>query len=112
MAVCGVGCIDLCNEAIKILGNYFSYNRIKEECNFVKFFFNGQSVLNLWQYQNLTLERRIVVLKSVAISKIVFQARIAAVPTQVIKALETIQTSFLSNNFNPKIKHKTLLQKI
>ena len=31
VAVCGMRCIDLCNEAIKILGSYFSCNsRIKE----------------------------------------------------------------------------------
>ena len=31
VAVCGMRCIDLCNEAIKILGTYFSYSsRIKE----------------------------------------------------------------------------------
>ena len=104
-------CIDLCNEAIKILGTYFSYNRrIKEECNFLKTVSNVQSVLNLWQYRNLTLEGQIVVFKSLAISKIVFQALIAPVPTYVIKTLETIQT-FLWNNSNPKIKHKTLCKR-
>ena len=66
-------------------------------------------VLNLWRYRNLTLEGQIVVFKSLAISKIVFQALIAPVPTQVIKALGTIQTSFLCNN--PKIKHKTLCKR-
>ena len=107
VAVCGMRCTGLCNEAIKILGTYFSYNsRIKEECNFLKIVSNVQSVLNLWRYRNLTLEGRIVVFKSLAISKIVFQALIAPVPTHVIKALETIQTSFLWNNSNPKIKHK------
>ena len=36
-AVCGMRCIDLCNEAIKMLDTYFSYNnRIKEEWNFLK----------------------------------------------------------------------------
>ena len=105
-------CIDLCNEAIKILGTYFSCNsRIKEECNFLKIVSNVQSVSNLWRYRNLTLEGRIVVFKSLAISKIVFQALIAPVPTHVIKALETIQTSFLWNNSNPKIKHKTLCKR-
>ena len=103
-------CIDLCNEAIKILVIYFSYNsRIKEECNFLKIVSNVQSVSNLWRYRNLTLEGRIVVFKSLAISKIVFQALIAPVPTQLIKALGTIQTSFLCNN--PKIKHKTLCKR-
>ena len=113
VAVCGMRCIDLCNDAIKILGTYFSYNsRIKEECSFRKIVSNIQSVLNPWQYQNLTFEGRIVVFKSLAISKIVFQALIAPVPTHVIKALETIQTSFLWNNSNPKIKHKTFCKKI
>ena len=96
--------IDLCNEAIKILGTYFSCNsRIKEEFNFLKIVSNVQSVLNLWRYRNLILEGRIVVFKSLATSKIVFQALITSVPTHVIKALETIQTSFLWNNSNPKI---------
>ena len=112
VAVCGMRCIDLCNDVIKILGTYFSYNsRIKEECSFRKIVSNIQSVLNLWQYQNLTFEGRVVVFKSLAISKIVFQALIAPVPTHVIKALETIQTSFLWNNSNPKIKHKTLCKR-
>ena len=79
-------CIDLYNEAIEILGTYLSYNsRIKEECNFFKIVL--QSVLNLFEGQ-------IVVSKSLAIWKIVFQALIAPVPTHVIKALETIQTTF------------------
>ena len=112
MTICGMRCIDLCNKAIKILGTYFSYKcRIKEGCNFLKIVSNVQCVLNLWRYRNLTLEGRIVVFKSLAISKIVFQALIAPVPTHVIKALETIQTSFLWNNSNPKIKHKTLCKR-
>ena len=108
VAVCGMRCIDLCNEAIKILGTYFSCNsKIKEECNFLNPLsaivpkwsnklptnclsvfdhFGGLAlqglrsfprVLNLWQYGNLTLEGRIVVFKSLAVSKIVFEALIA-----------------------------------
>ena len=101
--------IDLCNEAIKNLGTYFSYNtRKKEVCNFLKTVSNAQSVLNLWRYRNLALEGEIVVFKSLAIPKIIFQALIAPVPTYLIKALETCQTSFLWNNSIPKIKHKTL----
>ena len=36
---------------------------------------------------------------------------IAPAPNYEIKALETIQTSFLWNNSNPKIKHKTLCKR-
>ena len=84
-------CVDLYNEAIKILGTYFPYkNIIKEEYNFLKIVSNVQSVLNLWRYRNLTLEGRIVVFKSLAISKIIFQSLIAPVPTHVTKILETV----------------------
>ena len=52
-----------------------------------------------------------MVFKSLEISKIVFQALIAPLPIHVIKALGTIQTSFLWNNSNPQIKHKTLCKR-
>ena len=58
--ICGMKCIDLCNEAIKILGTYFSYNSRIRECKFLKIVFNVQSVLNLSRYRNLTLEGQIV----------------------------------------------------
>ena len=94
VAVFNMRCIDICNQAIKILVTYFLYNsRIKEECNFLKIVSSVQIVLNLWRYRNFTLEGKIVVFKSLAISKIVFQAQIVPVTTHEIKALETIQTS-------------------
>ena len=99
-AVCGKTRIDLCNEANKILGTYFSHNkRITEECNFFKIISNVQSLI---------FEGRIVVFKSLAISKIVFQSLIAPVPNHIIKVLETIQTSSLWTNSSPKIDHKTI----
>ena len=74
VALCGMRCIELCNETIKILGTYFLYiSRIKEECNLLKIVSNEQSVLNLWRYRNLTLEGQIVVSKNLEISKIAFQ---------------------------------------
>ena len=64
LAVCGMKCIDLCNEAMKILGTYLSYNNtIKEEPNFPKVVSGVYIVLKLWRFRNLTLEERIVVLK-------------------------------------------------
>ena len=49
LAVCGMKCIDLRNEAIKILGTYFSYNNTtKEQSNFIKVVSNVQTVLKLW----------------------------------------------------------------
>ena len=51
LAVCGMKCTDLGNEAIKILGTYFSYNNtIKEESNFLKVVSHVQTVVKLWRF--------------------------------------------------------------
>ena len=80
-AVYDMKCIDLSNEAIKILGVYFSYNqKIKDIIyNIIS---NIQGVLNLWRMRNLTLERRKVVFKTLAISKIVFLALLTKFPSK------------------------------
>ena len=84
VTVRGMRCINLCNEAIKIFATHFSCNsKIKEECNFIKIFSDVQSGLELRRFRNLTLDDRIVVFKILAISKIIFQALIAPVPTQL-----------------------------
>ena len=81
VTVCGIKCIDLRNEAIKILGVYFSYNqKIKDDKNFYNIISNIQGVLNLWRMRNLTLEGRIVVFKTLAILKIFFLALLTKIP--------------------------------
>ena len=89
-------CIDLRNEATKILGVYFSYNqKIKDEKKFYNIISNLQGVLNLWGMRNLTLEGRIVVFKTLEIAKIVFLALLTKIPHQVFRELEKIQKYFL-----------------
>ena len=57
MAVCGIKCIDLTTETIKILGMHFSYNhKLQIQKNFLKNITNMQNVLNLWRTRNITLE--------------------------------------------------------
>ena len=55
--------------------------------------------------RNLTLEEKIAIFKTIAISKIVFQSFIAAVPKHIINELEKIQKTFLWKNSTPKIKN-------
>ena len=89
-------CTDLRNEAIKILGVYFSYHqKIKDEQKFYNIISNIQRVLNLWRMRNSTLEGRIVVFKTLEIWKIVFLALLTKIPYQMVKELEKIQKSFL-----------------
>ena len=60
MAVCGLHCIDLNNDTLKLLGTHFSYNeKLKEEKKH-KTVTDIQQVLKIWKMRNLTLEGKIV----------------------------------------------------
>ena len=60
MAVCGMRCVDLKNDTLKILGTHFSYNeKLKEEKNFYTTVTNIQRVLKIWKMKNLILEGKI-----------------------------------------------------
>ena len=73
MVVCGLRCIGLNNDTSKILGTHFYYNeKLNEEKNFYKTATDIQQVLNIWKKRNLTLEGKIVIFETIAISKIFF----------------------------------------
>ena len=89
VTVCGMRCIDLNIDLIKILGIHFSYNKkLKEEKNFYNIVTDIQRVLKIWKMRKLTLEGKIVIFKTVAISKIVFQSFITTVPKHSVNELE------------------------
>ena len=54
--------------------------------------------------RQLTIEGRIVIFKTLAISKIVYLALLANTPNIKIDELEKIQKKFIWNNSTPKIK--------
>ena len=57
VVVCGVKCIDLCNDTIKITRVHFSYNKEKQtKKKFLKSITKIQNVLNVWQYPVLHLK--------------------------------------------------------
>ena len=58
--------------------------------------------------RNLTIEGKILVFKSLAISKIVHISLITTVPLARINQLNNIQKNFIWSGKNPKIKHSTL----
>ena len=85
MAVCGIQCVDLVLDAIKILGTHFSYNeKLKEEINFCLIKANIERVLKLWKLRNLTLEGKILTFKTLALSKIIFQVFVTPIPVYVL----------------------------
>ena len=95
VAVCGMKHIDLCNYAIKIAAIHFSGNEEKwNQKFFIESITKIQNVLEVWLMHCLTLEGKIVVFKTLAISNIVFPSLISNIPTEVISELERIQKLF------------------
>ena len=57
--------------------------------------------------RHLTLEGKVIVFKTLAISKIIFLLLISKVPSEIISELQRIQKAFLWPS-KPKIKNETL----
>ena len=91
---CGMECIDLMDDIIKILGIYFSYNKnLEQGKNFLNRIVKIQNILKLWKLRNLTIEGRIVVFKSLTISKLIHLVLVTEIPT--IDLLTKIQMELI-----------------
>ena len=62
-----------------------------------------QNVLNLWRMRNITLEGKIIISRTLALSKIVYLTLIISFSKQVIEEIQKIQKAFTRNNLTPKI---------
>ena len=109
-ALCNVKNINLTSDSIRVLGIHFSYDsRIREEKNFTGTIKKICNVLKVWKMRNLTLIGKIVIFKSLAISKIISTSYMSSVPTTVLNNLVTIHKDFIWDGKKPKIKHSTLI---
>ena len=109
MAVCGIKCVNLKLNAIKILGIHFSYNNnLNIAKNFLTAISNVQNVLKIRRMRNLTLEGKILGFKTLDLSKIVHLCFTSVALKQIIEEIENIQKNFLWTHSNPKIEHSTL----
>ena len=96
VALCGMKTLDLVNESIKILGINISYNKsLQNDLNFCETVKNMCNVLNLWKMRHLTIEGKITVFKSLAISKIVYLSLLTSVPKSITDELKIIHKSSL-----------------
>ena len=108
VAVCGMKCFDLCNDTIEITEIHFLYNKEKRnEKTFLESITKIQNVLKNLAYAPSSLEGKIIVFKTLAVSKIAFLSLISKVLTEIISELERIQKTFLRPS-KPKIKNETL----
>ena len=105
MTLCGTVCIDLTKETIKILGIHYCYNtQIRIEKNFFEHIKAIERVLNVWRMRCLSLEGKITIFETLAISKIVHLALVLPVPSSLIKELKKIQQNFIWSGKNSNIQ--------
>ena len=96
MALCGMDCIDLAEDVIKILGIYFSYKKkFEQEKSFLNHIVKIQNILKFWKLRNLTIEGRIIVFKSLAISKLIHLGLVTEIPITTINLLTKMQMEFI-----------------
>ena len=56
LALCGMECIDLMFDAIKILGVYYSYDKnFENQENFINLVLKTEKLLRLWRMRNLSI---------------------------------------------------------
>ena len=109
MELCGMECIDLTKNSVKILGIHFSYNKkIENEENFIKLIKKIENVLKIWRIRNLTVQDKITIFKTLAISKVIHLALVANVLHVIIDQSDKIQNNFIWNQKHPKIRPSTL----
>ena len=111
VAVCGMKCVGLCKDTLRITGVHFSYNKAKQdEKNVLETLSKIQNVLKIWIMRGLTLEGKIIVFKTLAISKILYLSMMIRVPTEIIVELKKIQKQLILPT-KPKIKQYLLIPK-
>ena len=104
LALCGMKCVNLNNDVIKILGICYSYDKkLENEKNFLNHIIKLQNVLNMWRMRNVSLLGEISFFKTLAFSKIIHLTLVTSVPSSTIDLLNKKQKYFLWNKKNAKI---------
>ena len=102
--------IDLKSDGIKILGIHLSQNKEYVRINnFDRVFQKFKSVLSMWKMRTLTLYGKAQVVRSLAMSQLLYVCSKLAVPKTFSPKVEKEIARFIWNGRKVKIKYKTLI---
>ena len=102
--------VNLKNDKIKILGCYSSYCKdLSEKYNFLEVINKLKTCLHVWKSKRLTLAGKILIFKTMALSKILYIATMKAPSKLILDELDVIQKEFIWDSKRPKIKHSILI---
>ena len=99
MEICGTKCLNLAKETENTWCTFLL------QVNFQTHIIKIENILRLWHMRNFTIEGKILVFKSLAISKIVHLSLITTVLCRIIYQLKNIQKNIMWNRKNPDIQH-------
>ena len=98
LALCGMKCINLNNDSIKILfiKMCYSYDKnLENEKNCFNHINKRQNVLNTWRMRNLSLLGKISIFKILAFSKIIHVTLVTSVRSSTNHLINEIQKDVL-----------------
>ena len=102
--------INLTTEGIKILGIYHSYdNTLVQTLNYDKVLYNFKTFLQIWKSRNLTIFGKNEVIRSLAVSKILFVSNMILPSKMFVQKVKGLIKDFLWNSKTAKVAYKTLV---
>ena len=97
-------------EPILSLGVFFSHNQTDaDELNFGAKIRDLESSLHTWKRRKLTLHGKINIVKTLGLSKLIFNASVLYIPHHYIEQINKITFKFIWDGKPAKIKRKTLI---
>ena len=96
---------------VRLLGIYVSYDeKGNNELNFNLKIRKLQTKLDMWRSRDLTLFGKVLIIKSLGLSQLIYSASILNVPEDIASTVKTKLFSFLWKNKRDKIKRTGLYQ--
>lgn len=100
-------------KCIKTLGVYFGYNKEEvEKQNWNTKIEIIKSTLNRWNYRDLTFQGRSLILKSLALSKVVYLVSAISIPTWAINEINKEFFQFIWKYKRDKISRKVMVNEV
>ena len=97
------------SEPVCALGIHFSYNEdVSHQKNFEQKLTSMKTLLNIWYPRNLTLYGRITILKTLALSKLIYNTSMLSFPSPFITMVNQAIKSFIWGK-TAKIKHTAMI---
>lgn len=98
-------------EPICALGIHFSYNtEDANKLNFEEKISNLEKTLNGWKRRKLTLLGRINIVKTLGLSKLIYNASVLSIPKHFVKEINRISFNFIWEGKPAKVKRSTIIR--